>query len=111
MDENSIRTPAETALFAGEAWFDPIEAGLRGRIRGLIEEMIEQELGAALGRGRYERGGAAGHRHGHRKRPLTGSLGPVEIAERGCALRMAQSRNGAALCCHGMRGGPGRSRR
>jgi putative transposase len=89
MDENSIRTPAETALFAGEAWFDPIEAGLRGRIRGLIEEMIEQELGAALGRGRYERGGAAGHRHGHRKRQLTGSFGPVEIAVPRARLRSA----------------------
>ena len=62
-------------------------AGLRGRIRGLIEEMIEQELGAALGRGRYERGGTAGHRHGRRKRRLTGSFGPVEIAVPRARLR------------------------
>jgi putative transposase len=70
MDEASIERPAaEAALFAGEAWFDPIEAGLRERIRGFLEELFEQELGAALGRGRYERGGAAaGHRHGHRTR-------------------------------------------
>ena len=81
MDKNSSKGPAEQALFAGEAWFDPIEAGLRGRIRGLIEELVEQELEAALGRGRYERAGeAAGHRHGHRKRQLTGSFGPVELA-------------------------------
>ena len=61
MDKDSSKGPAEQALFAGEAWFDPIEAGLRGRIRGLIEELVEQELEAALGRGRYERaGGAAG---------------------------------------------------
>ncbi|MBV1800595.1 transposase [Siccirubricoccus sp. G192] len=81
MDKNSSRALAEQALFAGEAWFDPIEAGLRGRIRGLIEEMVEQELEAALGRGRYERaGGAVGHRHGHRRRQLTGSFGPVELA-------------------------------
>ena len=34
-----------------------------------------------LGRGRYERaGGAVGHRHGHRRRQLTGSFGPVELA-------------------------------
>ncbi len=32
-------------MFAGEAWFDPIEAGIRGRIRGFIEELLEQELG------------------------------------------------------------------
>jgi putative transposase len=81
MDKDSSKGPAEQALFAGEAWFDPIEAGLRGRIRGLIEELVEQELEAALGRGRYERaGGAGGHRHGHRRRQLTGSFGPVELA-------------------------------
>ena len=52
MDKNSSKGPAEQALFAGEAWFDPIETGVRGRIRGLIEELVEQELEAALGRGR-----------------------------------------------------------
>jgi hypothetical protein len=67
-------------LFAGEAWFDPLEAGLRERIRGFIEELVEQELEAALGRGRYERGGTPGHRHGHRERRLTGSFGRVQIA-------------------------------
>src|SRR5919112_626818 len=81
MDKDSSKGPAEQALFAGEAWFDPIEAGLRGRIRGLIEELVEQELEAALGRGRYERSGrVVGHRHGHRRRQLTGSFGPVELA-------------------------------
>src|SRR4051812_29300008 len=81
MDKDSSKGTAEQGLFAGEAWFDPIEAGLRGRIRGFIEELVEQELEAALGRGRYERAGAAaGHRHGHRTRRLTGSFGPVEIA-------------------------------
>jgi putative transposase len=81
MDKDNSKAAAEQGLFAGEAWFDPIEAGLRGRIRGFIEELVEQELEAALGRGRYERaGGAVGHRHGHRTRRLTGSFGPVEIA-------------------------------
>src|SRR5919112_4123989 len=88
MDKDSSKGPAEQALFAGEAWFDPIEAGLRGRIRGFIEELVEQELEAALGRGRYERaGGAAGHRHGHRTRRLTGSFGPVELAVPRARLR------------------------
>ena len=54
MDSNST-TPTATELFAGEAWFDPIEAGLRDRVRGFIEEMVEQELAAALGRERYAR--------------------------------------------------------
>jgi hypothetical protein len=70
MGEDGSQRPAEGVLFAGEAWFEPIEAGLRGRIRGLIEELVEQELEAALGRWRYQRGGAAGHRHGHRVRRL-----------------------------------------
>ena len=88
MDKESSKGPAEQALFAGEAWFDPIEAGLRGRICGLIEELVEQELEAALGRGRYERaGGTVGHRHGHRRRQLTGSFGPVELAVPRARLR------------------------
>src|SRR5512134_2203783 len=89
-------TPAdETTLFLGDGWSDPLEAGIRDRIRDFIEELIEEELAAALGRGRYERrrhdgdtGGVdasdaeplAGHRHGHRERQLIGSFGPVEIA-------------------------------
>ena len=53
-------------LFAGDAWFDPIEAGIRERVRGFIEELVGQELEAALGRGRYERDAEApkGSRHG-----------------------------------------------
>jgi putative transposase len=97
-------TPVDNGtLFLGEAWSDPIEAGIRDRIRGFIEELIEEELAAALGRGRYQRrhrrgdGAAgsddgpsaagpadvaplAGHRHGHRQRRITGSFGTVEIA-------------------------------
>src|SRR3954463_11586815 len=81
MDKDSSQGPAEQALFAGEAWFDPIEAGLRGRIRGFIEELGEQKLGTALGRGPNARArGAVGHGHGRRTRRLTGSFGPVEIA-------------------------------
>src|SRR5690242_13013661 len=58
MQKNS--TAAEAApLFAGEAWFDPIEAELRKRVRGFLEELVEQEASAALGRGRYQRGAAA----------------------------------------------------
>ena len=37
MDKDSSTDAGEPALFAGAAWFDPIEAGLRGRIRGFIE--------------------------------------------------------------------------
>ena len=78
MEKNSTTDAAP--LFAGEAWFDPIEAGLRQRIRGFLEEMIEQEAAAALGRGRYQRGAAAGYRNGKRSRRLLGSFGPIELA-------------------------------
>ncbi len=87
MDGDSNKGPAEGALFTGDAWFDPLEAGIRSRIRGLIEELVEQELEAALGRGRYERGCPVGHRHGHRHRRLTGSFGPVEVTVPRARLR------------------------
>jgi putative transposase len=87
MDKDSTERPAEAALFAGEAWFDPIEAGLRERIRGFIEELLEQELTAALGRPRHGRGPSPGHRHGHRERRLTGSFGPVGISVPRARLR------------------------
>jgi len=82
MEQNSIKTQADgTALFAGDAWFDPIEAGIRERVRGFIEELIGQELDAALGRGRYERDAETpkGYRNGTRKRQLLGSFGPVQL--------------------------------
>src|SRR5256885_3497176 len=84
-------TAVEGALFLGDDWFDPLEAGVRTRIRGFIEELLEAELDAALGRDRYDRprvaktcGGGqpvaeAGHRHGHRERQLMGTFGPVTV--------------------------------
>jgi putative transposase len=82
MDKDSTTAANGTTLFAGEAWFDPIEAGIRERVRGFIEELIEQELETALGRGRYERDASApkGYRNGRRERQLTGSFGPVRIS-------------------------------
>jgi transposase-like protein len=71
-------------------WFDPIEAGLRGRVREFLQGLLEAELDEALGRSRYARrpGNEAaeepqrisGHRHGHRSRSLLGTFGRVEIA-------------------------------
>ena len=56
MGQNSTTAGTDgTTLFAGEAWFDPIEAGVRDRVRGFIEELLEQELTAVLGRNRHER--------------------------------------------------------
>ena len=88
---DSSQPAAETAVYLFDNWFDPIEAGLRDRVREFIHGMIEGELDIALSRPRYARHakspsgeaeeavGATGHRHGHRSRSLLGSFGRVEI--------------------------------
>jgi transposase-like protein len=83
------QTEATVGLF--DNWFDPIEAGLRERVRELIQAMFEGELDEVLSRARYARrakpprgetqavAGITGHRHGHRSRALLGTFGRVEI--------------------------------
>jgi putative transposase len=95
---------AETAVCFLDDWLDPIEAGLRGRVRELIQAMIEGELEAALCRPRYGRrpksdpenadgpSGISGHRHGHRSRSLLGTFGRVEIAVPRARLDTAEGR-------------------
>ena len=94
----SITTKPDSSQPAAEAtsdlfdnWFDPIETGVRERVREFIHAMIEGELDVSLSRPRYARRakpssghgegaiGAIGHRHGHRSRSLLGSFGRVEI--------------------------------
>ena len=79
---------SEGGHFLFDDWFDPLETGVRTRIRVFIEELLEAELDAALGRDRYERPrmgggnspmGAVGSRHGHRERGLMGTVGAVTI--------------------------------
>src|SRR3989440_5291760 len=86
---DSLQREAETAPQLFDDWFDPIEAAVRDRARQFIEELIHGELDAVLARPRYsrsqkagneERAGLAGHRHGSRRRSLTGTFGPIEIA-------------------------------
>ena len=43
-------TESNSHLF--DDWFDPIETGIRDRVRGLIEEMIRGELDTTLSRRR-----------------------------------------------------------
>src|SRR3979411_1897197 len=81
----------QAAVYLFDDWFDPIEAGVRDRVREFIQAMVEGELDAALMRPRYGRRsqsssgdadgrvGVIGHRHGHRSRSLLGSFGRVEI--------------------------------
>ena len=85
-----LQPETETAAHVFENWFDPIESGIRERVRGFIEELIRGELDEVLARPRYGRrpktgddaaseAGAPGHRHGSRRRSLTGTFGKVEI--------------------------------
>ena len=89
---DTVQPAAETESRLFDNWFDPIESGVRNRVREFIETMMEDELEAALSRPRYARfaspsseeagttGSTSGHRHGHRSRSLLGTFGRVEIA-------------------------------
>ena len=90
---DSATAAAETAPQLFDNWFDPIEFGVRSRVRDFIETMMEEELEAVLSRPRYGRvaptaskeagkaeAAATGHRHGHRSRTLLGTFGSVEVA-------------------------------
>jgi Transposase, Mutator family len=86
-DSATLATTTAAQLF--DDWFDPIEFGVRNRVRDFIQTMMEEELEALLSRPRYgriaataskESGTVTGHRHGHRLRSLLGTFGPVEVA-------------------------------
>src|SRR5512132_4284918 len=123
MTTDSMRVEDDAKLFLGEAWSDPIEAGIRDRIRGFIEQLIEEELAVALGRGRYERrhwrgdgevgspdnlpagetaDGAPldGHRHGHRDgSPARSGRSRSPCRGRGSVVRTGRDASGRARCC------------
>src|ERR1700751_4133143 len=109
MTNNSTKLPVlgsdgEVAVGLRDEWFDPIEAGLRDRVREFIQIMIEGELEAVLSRPRYARrpkeacenadgaSGITGHRHGHRSRSLLGTFGGVEIAVPRARLATAEGK-------------------
>jgi transposase-like protein len=89
---DSATDAGETASQLFDNWFDPIEFGVRSRVRDFIETMMEEELDAVLSRPRYGRiapgagkeagtsEAVTGHRHGHRSRSLLGTFGPVEVS-------------------------------
>ena len=99
----ALQSQAETAIHLLDDWFDPIEVGLRDRVREFIQAMIEAELEAVLSRPRYARrpkacenadgaSGITGHRHGHRSRSLLGTFGRVEIAVPRARLATAEGK-------------------
>jgi putative transposase len=100
---DSAQPATETAVDLFDHWFDPIETGVRDRVREFIEELIRGELDAVLARPRYGRqakgveaaaasAGVVGHRHGSRTRSLTGTFGKTEIAVPRARLQMADGK-------------------
>src|SRR5438132_6049932 len=100
MKSDSFEPATETAVHLFGNWFDPIESGLRERVREFIEALICGELDAALARPRYGRpksddacsAGIVGHRHGSRTRSLTGSFGKTEITVPRARLQTSDGR-------------------
>ena len=62
---DSSQPAAETAVDLFDNWFDPIETGVRERVREFIHAMIEGELDLSLSR----------PRHGPRPKPFGGPGG------------------------------------
>ena len=103
------QSETETAVHLFDSWFDPIEAGLRDRVRDFLHAMFEGELDVLLSRPRYGRRGlngsngsgesasTSGHRHGHRPRSLMGSFGRVEIAVPRARLKVVRGKPPDAL--------------
>lgn len=83
---DSFEPATDTAAHLFDNWFDPIEIGVRERVREFIEALIRGELDAVLARPRYGRAknddacpaGIVGHRHGSRTRSLIGSFGKTK---------------------------------
>ena len=90
MKEDTQASPP-APLASGSA-FDPLEDGVRQRVRRFIETILEEELQAVLGRGRYERSaeGATGHRNGHRERQVIGTFGAETVKVPPCERANAQ---------------------
>ena len=100
MKSDSLEPATDTAAHFFDHWFDPIESGVRERVREFIEALICGELDAALARPRYGRAksddacsaGIVGHRHGSRTRSLTGSFGKTEITVPRARLQTSDGR-------------------
>src|SRR5947208_16988814 len=58
MKSDSLEPATDTAAHFFDHWFDPIESGVRERVREFIEALICGELDAALAR--HGKGGARG---------------------------------------------------
>src|SRR5437588_2646010 len=95
---DSCEPATDTAAHLFDNWFDPIESGVRERVREFIEELIRCELDAALSRPRYGRAkdgdsgpaSIVGHRvRGLRPAPLLtiAAKAPMVVIERRAIFR------------------------
>jgi putative transposase len=101
MTTDSMTTVDDATLFLGEAWSDPIEAGIRDRIQGFVEELMRRNwpprwdedgtnagIGAATAKQARPTTRRPPRRPMSRRSPVTGtvfasvtgSFGTVEIA-------------------------------
>jgi hypothetical protein len=87
-------TGADSEHLLDEGWSTPLEAGVRGTIRGFIEALLEEELETALGRARYARlKTAAGERAAARRQgSAMRSLRPAPCPRRATATGGASAR-------------------
>ena len=76
-------TRADSEHLLDEGWSTPLEAGVRGTIRGFIAALLEQELEAALGRARYARHRRRRVRQRRRGSSLRPTLCPLRAIARG----------------------------
>jgi hypothetical protein len=109
---DSSQPTAETAVYLFDDWFDPIEAGVRDRVREFIQAMVEGELDAsahasAMGRRSQSSSGDAdgpvgvtGHRHGHRSRSLWRPSGGPKSSFRGPGSTPQMARRGSGRARH-----------
>jgi putative transposase len=92
-------TQPEPAAHLFDNWFDPIETGLRDRVREFIQAMFEGELEAALSRPRYARSVKPLSRsHRDRARSATRSC-PTDSLDFRAQLHSRLQDRGAALAC------------
>ena len=97
IETDTVEPSSNTRGGLFDTWFDPIESGVRDRVRQFIEALICSELDEALARPRYGRTKNAeereasvfGHRHGSRTRSLTGSFGKTRITVPRARLRQS----------------------
>jgi hypothetical protein len=76
-------TGADSEHLLDEGWSTPLEAGVRGTIRGFIEALLEEELEAALGRARYVRLKTAAGERAVAGARLGNEEGPGDVMRRG----------------------------